>query len=78
MVYGSGGGVHNTDLLRRLQDLLPGIHVLSTATQRLDPDWVEAVFFAWLARERLAGNAQDTRTITGARQPVLLGKICNS
>ncbi len=52
-------------------------HILSTADHGLDPDWVEAVLFAWLARERLAGNAQDTRTITGARQPVLLGKIRN-
>ena len=70
-----GGGVHNTDLIYRLQDLLPGTPVLSTAKQGLDPDWVEAVLFAWLARERLAGNAQDTRKITGARQRVLLGQI---
>jgi len=71
-----GGGAHNTDLSHRIQDLVPGIPVLSTATQGLDPDWVEAVLFAWLARERLAGNAQDTRRITGACQPVLLGQIC--
>jgi anhydro-N-acetylmuramic acid kinase len=70
-----GGGVHNTDLLRRLQDLLPGIPALSTADHGLAPDWVEAVLFAWLARERLAGNAQDTRTITGASQPILLGRM---
>ncbi|MEE8496204.1 MAG: anhydro-N-acetylmuramic acid kinase [Xanthomonadales bacterium] len=70
-----GGGVHNTDLLYRLADLLPGIPVLSTATQGLAPDWVEAVLFAWLARERLDDKAQDTRKITGAHQPVLLGKI---
>ena len=70
-----GGGVHNTDLLCRIQGLLPGIPVLSTAAHGLDPDWVEAVLFAWLARERLAGNAQDTRKITGARQKVLLGEI---
>ncbi len=72
-----GGGVYNTDLLCRLQDLLPGIPILSTTTQGLDPDWVEAVLFAWLARERIAGDAQDTRKITGARQPVLLGEICD-
>ena len=70
-----GGGAHNTDLLCRIQDLLPGIPVLSTAEHGLDPDWVEAVLFAWLARERLAGKAQDTRKITGARQRVLLGQI---
>ncbi len=72
-----GGGAHNIDLLRRIQDLLPGIPILSTAIQGLDPDWVEAVLFAWLARERLAGKVQDTRKITGAGQPVLLGQICD-
>ncbi len=68
-----GGGAHNTDLLKRLQDLLPGTSVVSTEMQDLHPDWVEAVLFAWLARERLAGKVQDTRSITGARKPVLLG-----
>ena len=68
-----GGGVHNIDLLRRLQDLLPESPVLSTANLGLDPDCVEAVLFAWLARERLSGRPQDTREITGARHPVLLG-----
>jgi len=70
-----GGGAHNTDLIRRLQDLLPESPVLSTAEHGLDPDWVEAVLFAWLARERLAGNAQDTHKITGASQPILLGRV---
>ena len=70
-----GGGVHNGDLLRRLQRRLPGIPLRSTAEAGLDPDWVEAVLFAWLARERLAGRPQDTRRITGAREPVLLGSV---
>ena len=70
-----GGGIHNTDLIHRLQDLLPESLVVSTAETRLDPDWVEAILFAWLARERLAGNAQDTRAITGASRPVLCGQI---
>ncbi len=71
-----GGGAHNVDLLERLQDLLPSTPIISTETQGLHPDWVEAVLFAWLARERLAGKAQDTRAITGADAPVLLGEIC--
>lgn len=68
-----GGGVHNADLVARLQARLPGTPLRSTAEFGLDPDWLEAILFAWLARERLAGRAQDTRAITGARQPVLLG-----
>jgi anhydro-N-acetylmuramic acid kinase len=70
-----GGGVHNRFLLQRLGVLLPGTPVSSTAKFGLDPDWVEAVLFAWLARERLSEHVLDTRNITGARNPVLLGKI---
>jgi anhydro-N-acetylmuramic acid kinase len=70
-----GGGAHNSYLLQRLEALLPGTPVSSTAMFGLDPDWVEAVLFAWLARERLAEHALDTRSITGARTPVLLGTI---
>ena len=70
-----GGGVHNADLLRRLGRRLPGTPLCSTADCGLDPDWVEAVLFAWLARERLAGRPQDTREITGAHAPVLLGRV---
>jgi len=70
-----GGGIHNADLVARLRAHLPGIPLRSTADFGVDPDWVEAILFAWLARERLAGRPQDTRAITGARQPVLLGEI---
>jgi anhydro-N-acetylmuramic acid kinase len=70
-----GGGVHNSDLLRRLRGRLPDAALRSTAESGLDPDWVEAVLFAWLARERLANRPQDTRRITGARAAVLLGSV---
>jgi anhydro-N-acetylmuramic acid kinase len=70
-----GGGVHNSNLLDRLRALLPGTLVCSTADLGLDPDSIEALLFAWLARERLAERPLDTRNITGARMPVLLGTI---
>ncbi len=70
-----GGGTHNSYLMQRLQATLPGVTLRSTAFRGLDPDWIEAILFAWLARERLAGRLQDTGAITGARKPVLLGKI---
>ncbi len=70
-----GGGVHNAYLMQRIASHLQGTPVLSTADAGLDPDWVEAVLFAWLARERLADRSQDTRPITGADRPVLLGSI---
>ena len=70
-----GGGTHNLDLLNRLRRLLPGMVVDSTAVRGIDPDWMEAILFAWLAREFLAGRKQDTGPITGAREPVLLGEV---
>lgn len=70
-----GGGVHNAYLMFRLKQCLPGAIVESTHNLGADPDWIEATLFAWLAQQRLTGRAQDTRPITGAREPVLLGKI---
>jgi len=70
-----GGGVHNTFLMRRLAAALPDVIVASTARYGADPDWVEGLLFAWLARERLAGRVQNTAPITGAERPVLLGDI---
>jgi anhydro-N-acetylmuramic acid kinase len=73
-----GGGSHNTDVLSRLQTLLPNCEVTSTEKHGLHPDSVEGVLFAWLARECLAGCVLDTRDITGASKPVLLGEVKTS
>ncbi len=70
-----GGGVHNEFLMSLLSDRLNPIPVESTAATGIGPDWVEAILFAWLARERLLEHRQDTRRITGASGPVLLGNI---
>ncbi len=70
-----GGGAHNTDLMKRLQKLLPGINVASTAVAGVDPDWVEGLLFAWLGWQRLHNKLVDTREITGAEKPLLLGAI---
>jgi len=70
-----GGGVHNAFLMACLSDNLQEVAVQSTAQHGVHPDWVEASLFAWLARERLLGHEQDTRDMTGARHPVLLGEV---
>jgi len=73
-----GGGVHNTFLMRRIAAALPDVIVESTARHGADPDWVEGLLFAWLARERLNERTQNTPPITGADHPVLLGNIHES
>jgi anhydro-N-acetylmuramic acid kinase len=70
-----GGGAHNSDLIKRLARLLPHTRVTTTAGHGLDPDWVEGILFAWLARERIARRYQDTSLITGAGHPVMLGEV---
>ena len=70
-----GGGAHNAFLMRRLAAALPTVIVEPTTRHGADPDWVEGLLFAWLARERLNEHLQDTPAITGANHPVLLGNI---
>lgn len=70
-----GGGVHNRQLMGRLQALLPEIAVSSTAEVGLDPDWIEAMAFAWLARQRLLGQPGNVPSVTGATRPVTLGGL---
>lgn len=70
-----GGGVHNPVLLRNLAAQLPGVAVESTAAHGLDPDFVEAMAFAWLARETLAGRPGNLPAVTGARGLRVLGSI---
>ncbi|RPE74724.1 anhydro-N-acetylmuramic acid kinase [Vulcaniibacterium tengchongense] len=70
-----GGGVHNPLLLRRLAAHLPQAAVVSTAAFGVDPDFVEAMGFAWLARQTLAGLPGNLPSVTGARGPRVLGAV---
>ena len=70
-----GGGVHNGVLLGRLAQALPGVVVESTAASGVDPDLLEAMAFAWLARETLAGRPGNLAEVTGARGSRVLGAI---
>ena len=74
-VLACGGGVHNPLLLRRIAARLPEAVIESTAAHGLDPDFVEAMAFAWLARETLAGRPGNLPAVTGARGPRVLGAI---
>jgi anhydro-N-acetylmuramic acid kinase len=70
-----GGGVHNPVLMARLSARLPGVAVESSAAHGLDPDHVEAMGFAWLARQTLAGLPGNLPSVTGARGPRILGCV---
>jgi anhydro-N-acetylmuramic acid kinase len=74
-LYVCGGGAHNEALMRRLAALLPGVRVGTTAVLGIDPDWVEALAFAWLARQTLHRAPGNLPAVTGARGPRILGAI---
>lgn len=70
-----GGGVHNAALMARLSARMPGAIVEPTSIHGLDPDYVEAMGFAWLARETLAGRPGNLPGVTGAKGLRVLGAI---
>lgn len=74
-VLACGGGVHNPRLLDAVRARLPGVVVDSTAAHGVDPDFIEAMGFAWLARETLAGRPGNLPAVSGARGPRVLGAI---
>lgn len=70
-----GGGVHNPYLMQRISANLPGVSVETSAAHGLDPDFVEAAGFAWLAHLTLEGQPGNLPAVTGARGPRILGGI---
>jgi len=74
-VFVCGGGAYNRALLARLAALLPGRRVGTTAALGIEPEHVEALAFAWLARQALKGRPGNLPAVTGARGPRVLGAI---
>ena len=74
-LYICGGGAHNLDLRARLRQNLPQCDISTTAELGIDPDWVEAVAFAWLAKQTLDGKTGNLPAVTGARGERVLGAI---
>ena len=75
-VYVCGGGAYNDYLLERLQAHLPHVTIKTTQSLGLAPTWVEAVAFAWLARQTIMGEVGNLPAVTGASKGVVLGQVC--
>jgi anhydro-N-acetylmuramic acid kinase len=69
-----GGGAHNQQLLKLLAENLNS-PLNSTADCGINPDHVEAIAFAWLARQTINNLPGNLPMATGARSPVILGGI---
>jgi anhydro-N-acetylmuramic acid kinase len=66
----SGGGAHNQTLMRALQTLLPNVSAFPQS------DAKEAIAFAVLAVQTIHAVPANVVRVTGARRPIVLGKIC--
>lgn len=74
-LYICGGGIHNQYLIKRLQNQLPKVICASTQILGIDPDWVEAIAFAWLAKQTIDGKPGNLPEVTGASGYRILGAI---
>ena len=69
-----GGGIHNKYLMDCLRQHTQ-MNIVSTEDRNVDPDWVEAILFAWLAKQRIENRSGIIESFTGAREATLLGTI---
>jgi anhydro-N-acetylmuramic acid kinase len=74
-VYACGGGAHSPALLASLSRWLAPNRLSTTDMLGLDPDYVEAIAFAWFARQTLAGLPSSAGSVTGAKGDRILGGI---
>lgn len=68
-----GGGALNETLMSRLTFHLPSWRVASSTSKGLDPQCIESLAFAWLARQMVLGLAGNLPAVTGAEGPRVLG-----
>jgi anhydro-N-acetylmuramic acid kinase len=74
-VYVSGGGSKNLYIMKRLQEKMNPIPVKSYDELGYNSEAKEALLFAVLANEHIMGIPANIPSITGAREPVVLGTL---
>jgi anhydro-N-acetylmuramic acid kinase len=71
----SGGGARNGFFLESLRELFGGVRVVTAPEMGMNADAKEAICFAILANETIAGNPANLPAVTGASRPVVLGTV---
>ena len=74
-VFICGGGAKNSLVMSMIEQNLEGIPLDTTTSLGIDPEWVEAAAFAWLAMRRVENLPGNLPTVTGASDSVLLGGV---
>jgi anhydro-N-acetylmuramic acid kinase len=75
-IFICGGGAHNKTILDRLGLALPRARVATTADLSYDPDYLEALLWAYLARRFIKLESVAARNFTGAKYPYIPGRLC--
>ena len=70
-----GGGAFNSALMESLQDKLEHFVVKPSSALGIDPQWIEAMAFAWLAQQCIERKTGNKSAVTGAKGPRVLGAI---
>lgn len=73
-IYTSGGGMHNKLIIEHIHSLMPNIEIISSLELGIHPDAKEAILFAVLANECLAGSPMYVGG-NATKIPVTMGKI---
>ncbi|MBL7003885.1 MAG: anhydro-N-acetylmuramic acid kinase [Gammaproteobacteria bacterium] len=73
-IYFCGGGIHNTTLVKSIKKHT-GINYFSTEKLGVQPDYLEAIAFAWFAKNTLEGKTSNLPSVTSASKPTILGGI---
>ena len=73
-MYTSGGGMHNRLLIEHLQQLLPKVKIESSMSIGIQPDAKEAILFAVLANEAVAGTPLFAGG-NATKIPITMGKF---
>ena len=76
--YVCGGGVHNKYLMKRLAAHLNNCTLKSTEALGIHPDWIEAMAFAWLAKQTVDFQPGNLPSVTNADRFTVLGGIYHS
>ena len=74
-MYASGGGMHNPLLMQHIKQLLPNTSIHLTSDLGINPDAKEAVLFAILANECVAGGTVEFSKEVKGIPSTTMGKI---
>ena len=70
-----GGGCFNAHLVSSIRQAMQDVPVACTGTYGAPEKWMEAMAFAWLARQNLKGVPGNIPSVTGASEKVVLGNL---